>query len=274
MSKQKPDQESSGDFINGRPVQVSENGKIRYLDEKDQIKINNKSKGKGKNKTKGQSRSGCILQVIVAAVLGYMALSYVIIPFFSTGGGMADTREVPGDATHFDPIANFAAIKEYAGEGAMLTSFDAYYVRSDGTLDLTATNYNPRVDLEFVVPSGPPADAPPIGAGGAADGKWFIPVDIDIYQPGQGRHVSSSSVSYSYVNQGMDRDTSTATSNEPTVLPDPTCSFADMWVEAFKHDAPETAVATIDYDSEGYRFSISDLSIWLNFDMKCQLVED
>jgi hypothetical protein len=266
MSTQKPDPESSDNFINGRPVQVSENGKIRYLDEKDQIKINNKSKGKGKNKTRGQSRRGCILQVIVAGVLGYLALIYVIIPFFSTGGGMADTREVPGDATHFDPIANFAAIKEYAGEGAMLTSFDAYY--------LTATNYNPHVDLEFVVPSGPPADAPPIGAGGAADGKWFIPVDIDIYQPGQGRHVSSSSVSYSYVNQGMDRDTSTATSTEPTILPDPTCSFADMWVEAFKHDAPEAAVATIDYEEDGYSFNINDMSIWLNFDMECQLIED
>ena len=242
MSKQKPGQDSSEDFINGRPVQVSENGKIRYLDEKEQIKVKGQSKaGKG-------LRPGCVLQLIAAGVLGYLAFIYLVIPFFETGGGNADTREVPGDATHFDPIANFAAIKEYAGEGAMLTSFDAYYVRSDGTLDLTATNYYPRVTLEFVVPSGPPADAPPIGAGGATDGKWYIPVDIDIFQPGQWRSVSSGSNSYSYVHKGMERDTGSPTSSDPAILPDPTCSFADMWTVAMKNDAPEAAVAIIDYE--------------------------
>ncbi len=267
MSEQKPDQESSGDVINGRPVHVNENGKIRYLDEDDQIKL------KGKSAERKGSRRGCILQLIVLGVVGYMAFIFLVIPFFETGGGNADTREVPGDATHFDPIANYATIKAYAGEGALLTAFEAYYVHSDGTVDLTA-NYYPRVTLEFVIPSGPPADAPPIGAGGATNGKWYIPVDIDIYQPGQWRKVSSNSGSYSYMNKGMERDTGSPTSNEPTILPDPTCSVADLWAEAIKHDAPESAVAIIDYDVSGYRFSISDVSIVLDFDMDCKLIED
>ncbi|MEO8612122.1 MAG: hypothetical protein ABI690_29765, partial [Chloroflexota bacterium] len=132
----------------------------------------------------------------------------------------------PGDATHFDPIANFAAIKAYAGVGALLTDFSANYVRSDGTLDLTA-DYHPSVMLEFVVPTTAPANAPPIGAGGSANGQWYIPVDIDIFSPGQWRSMSSSSVSYTYINKGMERDTDDPTSNDEIILSDPTCSLCD-----------------------------------------------
>jgi len=89
-------------------------------------------------KRKQQTRLGYYHQLIVLGLLGFLALKYVLIPFFETGGGNADTREVPGDAARFDPIANFPAIKAYAGEGALLTDFSAYFVRSDGMMDLTA----------------------------------------------------------------------------------------------------------------------------------------
>jgi hypothetical protein len=216
-----------------------------------------------------RARRGCYVQLIVAGILGYLALIYLIIPFFETGGGNADTREVPGDATRFDPIANFQAIKDYAGEGALLTGFDAYFVRADGTLDLTA-EYYPRVSVTFVIPTDAPADAPPIGAGGAMDGKWFIPVTIDIYQPGQWRKVTSNSLSYTYVNRGMQRDTDDPTSADQLILPDPSCSFAKMWTEAIKRDAPSSAVAIIDYDAYGYHFRISDVSISLEFGLNCR----
>ncbi|MBZ0286193.1 MAG: hypothetical protein K8I30_01160, partial [Anaerolineae bacterium] len=190
--------------------------------------------------------------------------------FFETGGGNADTRDVPGDPTHFDPIASFAAIKTYAGEGALLTGFEAYFVHSDGTLDLPA-DYYPRVSASFVIPTTAPADAPPIGAGGSADGEWYLPVEIAIFQPGQWRKVTSSRGSYTYVNKGMQRDVNDPTSNAPMILSDPTCSFADLWQEAIKHDAPQSAVAIIEYHASGYRFSISDVSIHLDFDMDCRL---
>ncbi len=225
-----------------------------------------------KSLVEGQRRSklGRNLLFVVGLILIVLAVNFLIIPFFETGGGNADTREVPGDATHFDPIASFQQIKDYAGAGAMLTDMSAYYVRSDGTMDLTAS-YTPNVTLEFVIETARPADAPPIGAGGSTTGKWYIPVDIHIFQPGQWRQVTSSSVSYTYINKGMERDVDDPTSSDQTILPDPTCSFADLWQIALTKDAPSEAVAIIRYNEDGYDFTISDASIYLEFGMDCRL---
>jgi hypothetical protein len=258
-------------IINGQRVLVDEksNIKARFADNEEQIRVGGK---KAPRQRDGRARLGCYLRLIVLGILGVLAFIFLIIPFFETGGGQADTRDVPGDATHFDPIANFAAIKAYAGEGAQLTGLDAYYVHSDGTLDLTA-DYYPRLDLEFVIPTTRPANAPPIGAGGSVDDEWFIPVEIDIYQPGQWRKVTSGSNSYTYVNRGMQRDVDDPTSSDQTILPDPTCSFADLWAVALTKDAPSEAVAIIDYDQSGYSFRISDVSINLYFNMQCKLID-
>lgn len=209
----------------------------------------------------------------IGTVILLLLCKFVAIPFFEDGGGNVDTREVPGDATHFDPIASFDALKAYAGEGALLTSFDAYYVRSDGTMDLTA-DYYPHAGLEFVIPTTAPADAPPIGAGGSTSGKWYIPVDIDIAQPGQWWHVTSGSSEYSYMTKGMEREADDPTSSDQTLLADPTCPFATLWQEAIKHDAPQSAVAIIRYDADGYDFTISDVSVYLEFDANCKLQSD
>src|SRR5262245_36247361 len=125
MAGQDSDKQDSSGFINGRPVEVGVDGKVTYLDADKQIKVNNPEQ------PRKSSSIVNILRIVIVLLVAVAACRYLVIPFFETGGGNADTREVPGDATHFDPIANFAAIKAYAGEGAQLTSFDAYYVRSD-----------------------------------------------------------------------------------------------------------------------------------------------
>lgn len=220
--------------------------------------------------SKQKNRQGLILFLVFGGVFLLLCAQYVLIPFFISGGGNVDTRPVPGDATAFDPIATFQEIAAYAGEGAQLIRLSAYYVKSDGTLDLTA-DYYPRVDYEFAREVPPPEDAPPVGAGGSAGGKWYEFIDIDAYQPNQWRRVSGSQ-NYSYMNQGMERDVSAPRTLSSTFIPPPECSFADLWTVAMTQDAPRDAVAVIEYDSEGYDFRISDVSISLRFDTECQRI--
>jgi hypothetical protein len=117
-----------------------------------------------------------------------------------------------------------------------------------------------------------PANAPPIGAGGANTAPWYEPIEIHLYQPGQWRKVSSSSGSYTYVNKGMERSVDDAENGlSHPIVPPPTCPFAQLWSVAMTKDAPAEAVAIIQYDAEGYSFSISGLSVYLEFDMDCKL---
>src|SRR5206468_6698954 len=106
-----------------------------------------------------------LLVLLVVGIIIVVVVVAGIVPFFVSGGGTADTREVPGNATRFDPVAAFPGVLDYAGKDAQLTSLKAYFVRSDGMMDLTA-NYNPRAEYEFIIKVPPPADAPPVGAGG------------------------------------------------------------------------------------------------------------
>ncbi len=213
-----------------------------------------------------------ILTVVIA-----LCVIYVVIPFFENGGGNADTRPVPGDAAHFDPVASYPSVLDYAGAGAQLVSINAYYVRSDGTVELNAS-YTPApyVTYDFVrkLDKAPP-NAPPIGAGGANTDPWYEPIEIHLYQPGQWRQVKSSSVSYTYVNKGMERSVDDAENGlSHPVVPPPNCPFATLWSLALTKDAPAEAVAIIQYDADGYNFSISGLSIYLKFGMDCKLIEN
>ena len=213
--------------------------------------------------------------VLLFAVIGIvLCLIYVLIPLFGSGGGMADTRPVPGDAARFDPVGGYSGVLEFAGSGAQLLSISAYYVRSDGTMELTAS-YSPApyVTYNFAREMAePPPNAPPIGAGGANTDPWYEPIEIRLYQPGQWRRVTSSNVSYTYANQGMDRDVDSAVNGLPSpAIEPPACAFADLWAVALTKDAPAEAVAIIGYDANGYEFSISGLSINLEFGMDCKL---
>ncbi len=204
------------------------------------------------------------------AVLLYLFIGKLVIPFFESGGGNADTQPVPGDPAKFDPVAALPGVLAYAGENSQLTSLEAYYVRSDGTMDLTA-NYNPYANYETVHKVPTPADAPPVGAGGTINGSWYMRVDIKAYEPGQWRHVTSGSSEYDYMNKGMEREEYKPTTSVPDILPTPVCSFASLWKVALEHDAPANAVATISYDTRGYHFSIRDTSVSFDFDNDCRL---
>ncbi len=226
------------------------------------------------HKQPSRLRLGLFLSVLTIAAI--LCVIYVVIPFFETGGGNADTRSIPGDASHFDPVASFPSVLDYAGAGSELVSLSAYYVRSDGTMELTAT-YSPApyVTYDFVRElDKAPDNALPIGAGGANTAPWYQPIEIHVYKPGQWRQVESSSSSYTYVNKGMERSVNDARNglSSPIVVA-PACPFAKLWEIALKHDAPAEAVAIITYDADGYTFSISGLSIYLTFDANCQLKE-
>lgn len=192
-----------------------------------------------------------------------------------------ETRAVDGDAAAFDPISAYDSIAAFAGEGAQLVSFDAYYVRSDGTLDLTATyTPSPRVTLEYLLEVPRPDNAPPPGVAGVGGGdKWYQRIIIDVYKPGQRRNVTQTSgnvrTSYSYVNEGMTRDlrNDPTTSTDP-FLPAPRCSFRDFWAVALERGAPSDAVAVIEYDEDGYEFDVNlnDQSVRLRFNNNCALI--
>lgn len=214
------------------------------------------------------------LIVAVVSIAIFACIAFGIIPFIETGGGNADTRPIPGDAAHYDPVASYQSVLDYAGAGAELVSVSAYYVRSDGTMELNATySPPPYVDYDFVrkLDKAPP-NAPPIGAGGANTAPWYEPIEIHLYQPGQWRKVSGGSVSYTYVNKGMQRSVDDPINdlNHP-VVPPPACPYAKLWSVALTKDAPTEAVAIINYDADGYDFSISGLSVYLKFDMDCKL---
>jgi hypothetical protein len=217
-----------------------------------------------------------LITLVVMIVIGACVI-FGIIPFFETGGGNADTRSVPGDAAHFDPVASYPSVLNYAGAGAELISVSAYYVRSDGTVELNASySPAPSVDYEFVRKlDKAPANAPPIGAGGANTAPWYEPIEIHLYQPGQWRQVSSSNVSYTYVNKGMERSVDDPENGlSHPVIPPPACPFAKLWAAALTKDAPNDAVAIITYDAEGYNFSISGLSVYLKFGADCKLINN
>jgi hypothetical protein len=221
---------------------------------------------------------GCLLILVIIGAAGFAAFRYLIGPFFESGGGNADTRPLPGDAASFNPITALPDVTAYAGAGAQLVSIDATYVRSDGTLDLTATSYRPFVTYKFVREVDAPKDAPPVGAAGNSGGQWYEPITIDVYQPGQWRSVSRTgggvSLKYSYMNKGMERETDDPTSSPQTILPFPKCSFADLWKQAIQqHEAPKDAVAIIRYERDGYSFTISGISVFMRFDMDCKPVK-
>jgi hypothetical protein len=147
-------------------------------------------------------------------------------------------------------------------------------------MDLTATysnNDDPRTEYKFVHAVPPPANAPPVGAGGNASGKWYEPVTVTAYQPGNRESITelsgNTSFQYDFVNKGYSRETSSPTSTlSETIVPAPACDLAEMWQVAIKtKDAPPNAVATVRYSASGYDFSIASTSVLLTFDKDCKV---
>jgi hypothetical protein len=232
---------------------------------------------------------GCLPALITTVLMGgiLLGIGVAVLSVFApnilnglvgavTNAEMIQTRPVAGDPTRFDPIASFESIQAFAGEGAQLVELEARFVRADGTLDLTATyTPSPTVDVEFALAVEPPADAPPVGAGGG--GQWYREITISAFTLNQTRRVTTSGggfrTSYTYTNEGMTRDIDDARRDDPTFIAAPTCPFADLWAVAIERGAPPDAVAIIDYDDEGYEFRISDAGVRLEFDAECRLID-
>jgi hypothetical protein len=259
-------------YINGKPVRVGADGMVRVGDRVVQAEVTNIELSPVNQRRRPLARLLTLVKLGVITALIVLAFKYVITPFFETGGGNVDTREVPGNAASFDPVAALPGVADYAGTGAQLLSINAYYVRSDGTMDLTVDTYHPYVEYNFVREVPAPADAPPVGAGGSFSGKWYEPVEIKASKPGQWFHVDAGSSEYDYMNKGMERETSRPTSSQQSIVPTPKCTFARLWQTAMQvKEVPKSAVATIEYNYDGYDFRIGDLSIWMKFDMDCRL---
>ncbi len=248
----------------------------------------------GTSATVRRRRTGCALLGVVISLLIVLALlGAVVVGVLAvaapnilsnlvggiTGVQTLQTRAVPGAASSFDPISAFQVAREFAGPDAQLISFRASNVRSDGTLDLTATySPAPRVEYNFAREIPRPADAPPVGAGGTGAGPWYEPITVEAFQPGQRRQITTVNggvrVSFQHVNEGLTRSVSAASTNLSGKLVDaPQCSLKSLWQAALEANrkAQKDAVAIISYDSDGYDFVISGLGVSLHFDMDCRL---
>lgn len=219
---------------------------------------------------------GCLIALVIIGAVVLPIFFFVIGPtvgLFNLFG--EDTRTVPGSETAFDPIATYDEIAAYAqgeAESVEFIEMTASYVRRDGTMDLTAS-YRPRVVWTFVIPAPRPENAPPIGAGGSRDDRYYQEVDIEAFQPGQMRTVTTTgggtSSSYTYRHLGLSREVDSPTNRRRDATPPPACSFKTLWDAAIRHDAPPEAVAIIIYSRGEYVFNISDTNIRLRFDAQC-----
>ncbi len=194
-----------------------------------------------------------------------------------SGAPIKQTHVIAGDPSHFNPYKSLAEAQAFAAKDAQLTSIEADFVRADGTMDLTAPySPGPHTIYKFVHQIGPPTNAPPVGAGGNVSGIWYEPVTITAYQPGKRESIfesnGSSSTSYQFVNNGYSRETDDPISKlSDPILAAPQCDLAQLWKVAITtRDAPSNAVATIEYTTNGYDFSISGTNVSMTFDMNCQ----
>lgn len=228
------------------------------------------------NTEKRKDKSGQFMALIILGPILTIILAIAICGFGTTlftSFFWEDTRAIEGDGSAYDPIDAYDSVSAYAGENAQLISLEAYYVRSDGTLDLYA-EYYPRVDYDFYVEvSSEAGNDIPVGAPnstGNAD-VLYQAVSIAVWHPNQMRSVSTSR-SYSYMHLGMERDISQPQRSKPSnAVPAPACHFADLWATAIeKNDAPADAVAIIRYNAQGYNFSISDTDIRMQFGFDCE----
>ena len=230
-----------------------------------------------------QVLGGLIIAVAIVGGIGIAILSVVNPDVLDnligglSGSPIKQTQAISGDPSHFDPYKSLAEAQAFAAKDAQLISITAEYVRADGTMDLTATySPAPNTEYKFVHQVAPPANAPPVGAGGNVSGIWYEPVTITAYQPGKRESIyesnGNSSVSYQFVNDGYSRETDDPISKlSDPIIAAPHCDLAQLWKVAIKnYDAPPNSVATIDYTANGYDFSIADTNVSITFDTNCQ----
>lgn len=184
--------------------------------------------------------------------------------------GSNGTVAPPGDAGRFDPVARYAEVAAFAGEGFQLTALRAMGVRADGTVDLNLPPGQAFVDYEGFHEVPAPADAPPVGAGGSLDGRYWETVRVQLWEPGQLRQVRSSGSSYSYWHRGMEREVSLQpTRPDTTPLSPPACRPADLFRALTEQGAPASAVAMLSYEPDGWEIEVRDTPFRAKFDAAC-----
>jgi hypothetical protein len=187
-----------------------------------------------------------------------------------------ETVAPPGDAARFDPLAHYAEIAAFAGDGFHLTSLHARGVRRDGTIDLNRPRYEGSVGVEGFREVPAPADAPPVGAGGSLDGRYWETVRVDLYEPGQWRTVRGGGrSSSSWRHLGMAREPMVQPTR-PTqkALDAPTCATKALFDALVAKGAPESAVAILRYGEGGFELSVQDTPFEARFSPTCQLLGD
>lgn len=228
------------------------------------------------------ARWGCLgIALLLALGLGLGlatgALGLASVFRHLAGGGDYGTVDPPGDPRAFDPVASYPEVARHAGAGVQLLSFTAVQVAADGRLDLRAAHVPaPRASYSFMRHAAAPDNAPPLGAGGSEDGRWWQQVEVRLSRPGQRHRVRSigagGQASYQYVNRGMQRIESAASGRRPgRPVPAPRCALRDLWAAAIARGVPAQAVATIEYDATGYAFSIPGTRWSFDFDGDCRM---
>lgn len=216
--------------------------------------------------------AGCVGIVLFCGFLGFI---FWLVIFSNTCARMLGTETYPlvGDPKHFDPFAELPNIRQRVGKGAILRKIEVDYVRSDGTMDLLATyKPAPKVEYEFLLPVKPPSgDSPPIGAGRTESDVWLEDVTVEVYEPGQVRFVTKmsggSTSKYQYHNEGMDIDRGAPRMQQSkSDIGDPKITLKSIWDRAIQKGANPRAVATIDYDEDGYEFEIKGWKVGLKLD--------
>jgi hypothetical protein len=219
---------------------------------------------------------GYLLGTVIA--IGVIAFAAIII--YSASGRMCEDSvpgnlDVPGDAHNFDPVAQYEAVAAKAGKGAELQRISANHVRSDGTLDLHAS-YNPTVDYFFVRrnPERKKSNAPK-GAGGQGDAP-YQEIKMNIAKPGRTvRRIvkggGCESGDYTVRLRGMQRTVNPRIVPLKKILEKPRCSFRKIWEIAKQNGADPEAVAKIEYNKDGYRFSIRGTRTQFRFNHSCKV---
>ncbi len=224
-----------------------------------------------------KTRIGCGIGGCILGTFGFVFLILYLTVFSNSCAKMfgVETYPVSGNPRAFDAFAALPEIRAKVGEKAVLMEVDARFVKSDGTLDLNAAyKPAPNANYTFVLPlDEAPKGAPPIGAGRRPGDIWTQRVTVQVYEPGQTRHVTriggGSSTEYNYRNEGMDINRGAATmGNLDRALPEPRLNAKEMWKVALEKGADKDAVANIEYDSNGYSFQISALKVFLYWDME------
>lgn len=219
--------------------------------------------GQGQRTGKKLGLMGCGCGITFIGLLG--TFLYIMI-FTNVCARMMGTETYPfkSDTKHLDPFAAIEEVRAKVGTGARLVEVEADFVRSDGTMDLTATyKPAPRITYKFIVPlDKAPADAPPVGAGRGPDDVWTQQVTVNCYEPGQRRHITrisgGSRTSYNYTNEGMEIDRSTPSMGSlKSDIGAPKITTAELWKMALGKGANKAAVARIEFTDDGYEFSIT-----------------